>query len=418
MQKFKQQITSYLFGFVLFIFLTGVGFAETIAVSPGPDVQEKLQEALIEAQDGDVVSLAAGVYELTEGLSLDVDGVTVRGAGMDATVLSFKGQLDAGEGLLVTSNKVLLEDFAVEDARGDGIKAKGSDQITFRRIRVEWTAGPDVNNGAYAIYPVESKNVLIEGSVAIAASDAGIYVGQSQNIIVRNNRAEKNVAGIEIENSYYADVHDNIAIHNTGGILVFDLPNLNQMGGHSIRVYKNIISENDTPNYAKKGTTVADVPMGTGMLIMANRNVHVFKNTFNKNAMVHVAIVSYFEDYEDENFYPHPRTIVVRDNEYGEGGYGPSGEVGKVFAEVSGLPVPDIVWDGVTPLTEWLTWTGAQDGIVIKEKSATTFANLKMISNTIVPWGASPDRDKSNYAGSHPEPKPVQLPQDKAVSGS
>ena len=43
----------------------------------------------------------------------------------------------------------------------------------------------------------EAKRVLIEHSVAIGASDAGVYVGQSEQIIVRHNRAENNVAGIE-----------------------------------------------------------------------------------------------------------------------------------------------------------------------------------------------------------------------------
>lgn len=69
-------------------------------------------------------------------------------------------------------------------------------------------------------------NVLIEGCTAIGASDAGIYVGQSKNIIVRNSRAYHNVAGIEIENSLMADVYDNESTENTGGVLVFDLPDL------------------------------------------------------------------------------------------------------------------------------------------------------------------------------------------------
>ena len=64
--------------------------------------------------------------------------------------------------------------------------------------------------------------MLIDSCVAIGASDAGIYVGQSENIIVKNSIAEFNVAGIEIENSYYADVFNNYASNNTGGILVFD----------------------------------------------------------------------------------------------------------------------------------------------------------------------------------------------------
>ncbi|MFZ4083138.1 MAG: right-handed parallel beta-helix repeat-containing protein [Pirellula sp.] len=48
----------------------------------------------------------------------------------------------------------------------------------------------------------ECTNFLIEDCIAIGASDAGIYVGQSQDIVVRNCRAERNVAGIEIENSH------------------------------------------------------------------------------------------------------------------------------------------------------------------------------------------------------------------------
>ena len=48
-----------------------------------------------------------------------------------------------------------------------------------RRVRTEWTRGPHTENGAYGIYPVQTENVLIDESVAVGASDAGIYVGQS-----------------------------------------------------------------------------------------------------------------------------------------------------------------------------------------------------------------------------------------------
>ena len=396
----------------LFALIAVSAAAETYVVAPGTDAAENLQEALILAEEGDIVLLAEGRYPLVDGLSLDVDGVTIRGAGMDATILDFSNQQGAGEGLLVTSDKVVLEDFAVENSKGDGIKTKGSDIITFRRLRVEWTGGPKETNGAYGLYPVESTDVLIEDSVVRGASDAGIYVGQSDRIIVRRNRAEFNVAGIEIENSYNADVHDNVATRNTGGILVFDLPNLNQNGGKNVRVFRNEIVNNDTPNFAPEGNIVATVPKGTGVLIMANRNVHVFENTFDDNAMIHIGIVSYFEDYEDDDYQPHPRGIVIRDNDYGRGGFEPSGEVGLFFAEAAGGDIPDILWDGVTPLTEWATWTDEADGIYVDEKDA-TFANLRMIAQTIYPWGASVDRDVDAYRGRLPEPQPVALPQDQ-----
>jgi len=60
--------------------------AATHSIVPGDGAQEALQEALILAEPGDEIVLAAGRYTLTDGLSLDVDDVTVRGAGMDGTV--------------------------------------------------------------------------------------------------------------------------------------------------------------------------------------------------------------------------------------------------------------------------------------------------------------------------------------------
>ena len=152
--------------------------AKTLTVAAGPDAQTRLQEALILAEPGDEVVLGAGRFVLIDGISLDVDRVTVRGAGMDATVLDFTGQRDAGEGFRVTSDGVTLRDFAVENPKGDGIKSKGADDIVYHRIRVTWTNGPAATNGAYGIYPVESAGVLIDAVTVSGASDAGIYVGQ------------------------------------------------------------------------------------------------------------------------------------------------------------------------------------------------------------------------------------------------
>ncbi|MEI5678800.1 MULTISPECIES: parallel beta-helix domain-containing protein [unclassified Mesorhizobium] len=389
--------------------------AAEIPVEAGDGAAERLTEALIMAKPGDTIAIGAGKFELTEGLSLDVDDVLVKGAGPDATILSFKGQTGSGEGLLVTSNRVVLEDFAVEDSKGDGVKAKGSDQITFRNLRVEWTNGPDANNGAYGVYPVTSKNILVDGVTVKGAADAGIYVGQSENIVVRNSRAEYNVAGIEIENSMKADVYKNTATHNTGGILIFDLPNLPVQGGHDIRVFDNDVVDNDTPNFAPKGNTVAMVPKGMGIMVMANRNVHVFGNRLSGNATTHVLIAAYPNEYDDDNYMFVPRGVFVHGNTYGEGGNAPDGEVGKTISDVSGTPVPSIIWDGVTRIPEYLTWVSAADRIYIDEAEGTTFANLKMISQLMLPWSTSPDKDISAYKGNLPEPAAVKLPQENGA---
>ncbi len=321
--------------------------AATVTVSPGPNAQERLQTALLDAEPGDTVDIAAGRYDLTDGLSLDVAGVTVKGAGRDATILSFKGQRGAGEGLLITSNDVVLKDFAVEDTRGDGIKSKGVQHIVFTRLRVEWTGAATSTNGAYGVYPVASTDVLIDNVFVKGASDAGIYVGQSKNIIVRNSTATGNVAGIEIENSFNADVYSNLSVHNTGGILIFDLPNLPQQGGHAIRVFSNRVEKNDSPNFAAAGATVAQVPVGTGVMVMANSNVHVFANALGDNATANVFVVAYKQAFTDTTYNPLPSEIVIRDNMHGRAGWAPGFIGGKELAAAMGGTLTPIFWDGV-----------------------------------------------------------------------
>ena len=321
--------------------------ADTIRVEPGADAQSRLQSALIDAKPGDIVEIAAGRYDLTDGLSLDVDRVTVKGAGPAATILSFKGQKGAGEGLLVTADDVVLQGFAVEDSRGDGIKSKAANRIVYHDLRVEWTGGPKASNGAYGVYPVESSDVLIDKVTVKGASDAGIYVGQSKNIIVRNSLAMFNVAGIEIENCYGADVYQNVATHNAGGILVFDLPNLPQKGGHSVRIFSNRSERNDTPNFAPKGNIVAGVPNGTGVIVMANRDVHVFNNILGENGSTNIFIVGYRNSFTDTGYNPLPANVVIGGNTHGRAGYapGPQFEGGAEMLAAMGS-VPPIVWDG------------------------------------------------------------------------
>lgn len=320
-------------------------FAATIFVAAGDGAQERLQEALINAEPGDVVQLAEGKFVLTDGLSLDVDKVTVRGQGEKKTILDFTNQQGAGEGLLVLSDDVILKDFAVENSKGDGIKSKGANRIVYNQLRVEWTGGPKPTNGAYGIYPVESRDVLVDNVLVRGASDAGIYVGQSENIIVRNSTVLENVAGIEIENSYDADVYDNVATQNTGGILVFDLPSLPKMGGRNVRVFNNIVVNNMTQNFAPKGNIVANVPTGTGVMVMANRNVEIFDNILEENGTTNIMIVGYRYDHKDPTYDPYPKNVVVWNNLHGKAGWDPQFPGGPEIKAALGS-FPSIFWDG------------------------------------------------------------------------
>jgi parallel beta-helix repeat protein len=320
-----------------------------------PGYEDQLRLALETAKAGDVIEVPAGTHQLSRSLTLNTDGITIRGAGMNETVLSFKNQVAGAEGLLVNASDFTIEDLAFEDTVGDALKINEGRNIVIRRVRTEWTNGPDTGNGAYGVYPVQTENTLIDGVVAIGASDAGIYVGQSRNVVVRNSRAEYNVAGIEIENTVNADVYDNVARNNTGGILVFNMPDLPQLG-HSTRVYDNEISDNNTANFGAPGSAVAGVPAGTGIIINSNDKVEIFNNRIGGSKTANVLISSAFSAaYSAERetapgFDPYPETIYIYGNTFGAGGMAPDREAletlrRSVFGADGSLP--DIVWDGV-----------------------------------------------------------------------
>lgn len=315
--------------------------------------EEQIMAQFIDAEPGDVIELPEGTFSFDRGLSLTVDGVTLRGQGMDKTILSFADQIAGAEGLLVTASDFTIEDLAIEDAKGDGLKINEGENITIRRVRAEWTNGPSTENGAYGIYPVQTTNVLVEDTVTIGASDAGLYIGQSKDVIIRGNRAEYNVAGIEIENTVNADVYNNVATNNTGGILVFNMPNLPQVGG-AVRVFENEVYANNTDNFGHPGTPVAGVPAGTGVIVNSNDQVEIFNNTISDNKTGNIIISSLFttgysEMSAEATFDPYPESIYIYDNAFSGGGDDPDTPELKLalalmFSNEGRLP--DIIWDG------------------------------------------------------------------------
>jgi parallel beta-helix repeat protein len=237
------------------------------------------------------IILGRGTYELNRSVVIRNSGVNLVGQGIDETILDFESATEGNIiGVDVVGNDFLVQDLTVANASKDGIRVEDSVGVTFRRIKATWTRGPHVTNGAYGIYPVKSENVLVEDSVAENASDAGLYVGQCINVIVRRNRVYRNVAGLEIENTQYADVYENVAEDNTAGIVVFDLPG-NPVVGRDVRIRDNEIRDNNHVNFAPGGT-VAIIPPGTGTFALASRRVEIVNNVYENNYTASIAVLS------------------------------------------------------------------------------------------------------------------------------
>lgn len=219
------------------------------------------------------------------------------GYGQDETVLDFS-EANSGDGIFVQNAiNIIIQDLSVNEAKNNGIKLKNTNGIILRRLATVWEGELDEGNGAYGLYPVECENILIEDTYVRGSADAGIYVGQSQYIVVRRNIAKENVAGIEIENSKYADVYDNEAMGNTGGILVFDLPINNHRYGSSVRIFNNKVYDNNTLNFANASSNPAGVhivPPGTGVIVLSTDDVEIFNNEITNHDTVGLTISSFF----------------------------------------------------------------------------------------------------------------------------
>lgn len=239
------------------------------------------------------VVLGEGTFTLDNQVTFrGADNLTLRGQGMDLTTLDFGEMTAQGNGVDVVSTGFTIEDLTILDAPKDGLRIEDSNDVVIRRVRATWTNENDPTNGGYGLYPVRSNRVLMEGNQAFNASDAGIYVGQCIETVVRNNIASRNVAGLEIENTQYADVYGNEVTDNTGGLVVFDLPG-NPIVGRDVYVHDNIVTGNNRPNFAPGGV-VSQIPAGTGTFAMASRRVEITGNTYADNNTVDIALISGF----------------------------------------------------------------------------------------------------------------------------
>lgn len=338
---------------------------------------EAFLEAVNSAEPSTTIILGTGTFHFPSTVSISQNGIHIVGQGISKTTLDFAG--GDGDGISAVSNDFLVQDFTLRDSAKDGIRVASSIGVVFRRIRVTWTNVADMNNGPYGIYPVISQNVLVEDSFAENASDAGLYVGQCQHVIVRRNTVLANVAGLEIENTQYADVYENVAEDNTGGIVVFDMQ-LNPIVGRDVRLYHNEIRRNNGPNFASGGT-VKLIPPGTGTFALASRRVEIFENEYEDNNTVDIAILNGFVidsnpanwahtaeemigDWDDLGLYTDGagtyfnfRTdeVVIRDNTFVNGGVNPSrhGTLGLLLNVMfpGEAVVPNIVYDSIGETT-------------------------------------------------------------------
>lgn len=304
--------------------------AKTLTVQP----DQRIQDAIDIATPGDTVMVMPGVYH--ETLALDISDLTLIGMQKDSSRAILDGRGELSDGMVGSGSNIVIDGFEVRNYTANGLMIDLATNITFRNLHLE-------NTGLYGIYPVEVVGVLVENNTVTGARDAGIYVGQSKDITVRNNIAHGNVTGIEIENSVDALVEKNEVYNNTGGILVFLLPNNPSKVSRNCVVQNNRVYNNNHVNFADPNAIVSRVPYGTGIMILGADDVRVSQNEILNNKSVGIAVVGLDAIFGEGTVYdvdPNPERNWILNNQIDGNGQDPDP---KMLA--SGFEGADLIWD-------------------------------------------------------------------------
>jgi cytochrome c peroxidase len=306
---------------------------QTITVKAG----ESIQAAVNRARPGDTIEVMPGVYR--EEVKIDLDNITLRGitdAQATPTRPVFEGDGKLSDAVINTGSNFLIENFDIQHYIANGVVAQHARDVTFRNLYINKT-------GLYGVYPVSCTGVEIDRCVATGIADAALYVGQSRDIRVHDSEAFANVTGIEIENSINATVENNYVHDNTGGILVFVLPNNVSKVGRDCIVRNNRVIENNHANFGNPNAIVSNVPPGSGILVMAADNTEVTANEIRGNQSYGVLVCGLEIAFPKGTAFDvgaTPENTFIHDNTYAENGKAPSDKYKE-----GGIPGADLVWD-------------------------------------------------------------------------
>lgn len=301
---------------------------------------QSIQEAVRAARPGDTVQVLPGEYD--ETVYIDQDNISIIGVIVDGKWPTMEGGRKLNDAILYSGNGVRIENMKITHFKGNAIMGEAGNNFV---VRHNWI----VDTGVYGIFPEFGKNGLIEYNVLTGIEDAAIYVGMSDNIEVAHNEVYGNVAGIEIENSRHAIVENNVAYDNAGGILTFITPGLPIKTTSDVVIRNNFIYSNNHTNFGAPGSIVSGLPSGTGMVVMAAKDVIIENNIVrdNKNAGLIIADHKSFQNVTiDPQTDPTPTRVQILDNVMTNNGYDPIPEVKALMLAALTKEGPDVVAAG------------------------------------------------------------------------
>jgi parallel beta-helix repeat protein len=268
---------------------TGTGSVKSVAGPPGPhsvvvNDGESILQAVKNAQPGTTIRVMPGTY--SETVYIDKDDIRIIGVIEAGRRPVLDGRKQLNDAILYSGNNFVVENLEIRNYKGNGVMGQAGNNFEIRNNVI-------VDTGVYGIFPQLGQNGVVEYNVVSQIADAAIYIGMSDNVHVAHNEVFDSVAGIEIENSRHAIVENNYVHDNSGGLLAFVTPGLPIKTTQDVIFRHNFVVNNNTKNFGAPGSTVAGIPSGTGILVMAADDVVIERNIIASNKVAGVIITDH-----------------------------------------------------------------------------------------------------------------------------
>ena len=225
-----------------------------------------------------------GTYH--ETVYVDKDDIRIIGVIEEGRRAVLDGQKKLNDAILYSGNNFVAENLEIRNYKGNGIMGQAGNNFEIRNNVI-------AESGVYGIFPQLGQNGIVEHNVVSGIADAAIYIGMSDNILVAHNDVFDSVAGIEIENSRHAIVEHNYVHNNSGGLLAFVTPGLPIKDTVDVIFRNNFVVGNNHANFGAPGSTVAGIPAGTGILVMAADDVVIEGNVISDNKVSGIIITDH-----------------------------------------------------------------------------------------------------------------------------
>jgi parallel beta-helix repeat protein len=283
-----------------------VATAKSWTVKPG----DSIQAAVDNASPGDTINVMPGDYTeasatatsrgpaavwITKSLKLvaksklpDTKVRLLAGAGQDHGIV-----VEPTNGVSPDVDGVTIKGFTVQGFPNMGIYLRHVNNFTI-------DSNESIDNLENGIFPTLSANGLVKKNLAYGSQDSALWIEGSENVRVLGNELAKSPTGLEVTISKDVsieknNVHDNtigIGLYHpvTAGLPQVEWPTFDFGNWH---VLNNHVHHNNTPNVAAADSETGQLPYGGGVLLLGVQNVDVQKNSIERNDFFGIAMVDY-----------------------------------------------------------------------------------------------------------------------------